>query len=222
LSIVWLEHIKDFPDPNLGDNEGLLAIGGELTPEWLLKAYRMGIFPWFNAGDPIMWWSPNPRMILYPKEFKVSKSFRNILNKKKHVVTFNRNFQEVIQYCGEIKRMGQEGTWLTSEMKSAYLTLHKMGWAHSIEVWNESELVGGLYGLAMGKLFFGESMFSKESNASKIALYSLSQLLITKGFEFIDCQIYTSHLESLGAKEVERTEFIKLVQNQTNLEQVIL
>ena len=222
MSIVWLEHIKDFPDPNLGDNEGLLAIGGELTPEWLLKAYRMGIFPWFNAGDPIMWWSPNPRMILYPKEFKVSKSFRNILNKKKHVVTFNRNFQEVIQYCGEIKRMGQEGTWLTSEMKSAYLTLHKMGWAHSIEVWNESELVGGLYGLAMGKLFFGESMFSKESNASKIALYSLSQLLITKGFEFIDCQIYTSHLESLGAKEVERTEFIKLVQNQTNLEQVIL
>lgn len=216
MPIQWLEHIKDFPDPNLADNEGLVAVGGELSPEWLLQAYSIGLFPWFNEDDPILWWSPNPRMILYPNKFKVSKSFRNTLNQNKLTVTFNKCFKDVIENCGTVERNGQAGTWLTKDMKEAYNTMHELGWAHSVEVWLANELVGGLYGLAIGKVFFGESMFSKVSNASKVGLYSLCETLKNLEFEFIDCQVYTSHLESLGAQELARKDFLNLLETQSS------
>lgn len=202
----------DFPDPRRAGNEGLLAFGGDLNPNRILKAYRTGIFPWFNPKDPILWWSPNPRMILYPKDFKTSKSFRRVLRNKGYEVRFDYNFEKVITYCGSVPREGQEGTWLTTEMKEAYMELHDMGFAHSIETYYQGELVGGLYGIAMGKAFFGESMFALMPDASKVALKALSNICVEKCYDFIDCQVETPHMIHWGAKLVQRDTFLDLLE----------
>ena len=197
-----------FPDPRLADASGLLAVGGGLETGRLLIAYQLGIFPWFNPGEPPLWWSPDPRMVLYPSELKISKSMRQVIRNKKFEVTANLDFPGVIKACRDQERPEQEGTWITDEMLEAYIELHHLGWAHSIEVWREKQLVGGLYGLAMGKCFFGESMFTLESNASKTGFIALVQQLEKLGFDMIDCQIKTSHLESLGAREISRNQFL--------------
>lgn len=197
-----------FPNPREASEEGLLAFGGDLNPNRILKAYRSGIFPWFNSDDPILWWSPNPRMLLYPQDFRTSKSFRRVLRNKGYEVKFDYNFKEVITQCGNIFRPNQEGTWLTTEMIEAYLELHDMGFAHSIETYYKGKLVGGLYGIAMGKAFFGESMFTNMPDASKVALYALSSICVKKCYHFIDCQVETPHLLKWGAKLVQRDIFL--------------
>lgn len=206
--IPQLRTAHHFPNPRDAGEEGLLAYGGDLNPNRILKAYRNGIFPWFNPDDPILWWSPNPRMLLYPQDFKTSKSFRRVLRNKGFEVKFDSNFEAVIDYCGEVPREGQEGTWITNEMKEAYLELHHMGFAHSVETYYEGALVGGLYGIAMGGGFFGESMFSLVPNASKVAINALSNICVKRGYDFIDCQVETPHLIKWGAKLVERDTFL--------------
>ena len=200
-----------FPSARNASEEGLLAYGGDLNPNRILKAYREGIFPWYNPEDPILWWSPNPRLVLFPQDFKVGKSFRRVLRNKGFEVKFDQNFEAVITYCGEVPRAEQEGTWLTPEMREAYIELHHMGFAHSIETYYEGELVGGLYGLAMGKAFFGESMFSLMSNASRVSLYALSSLCVEKSYDFIDCQVETPHLVKWGAKLLDRDDYLDLL-----------
>ncbi len=201
-----------FPPVSHAEEDGLLAVGGDLDPHRLLLAYAQGIFPWFSKGDPILWWSPDPRMVLFPAELKVSKSMKQVLKNKTFEVTFDKDFKSVIQACGKIERPGQDGTWLSKDMRIAYTKLHEMAVAHSVEVWQDGKLVGGLYGLALGAIFCGESMFSEVSNASKAGFITLVQALREKGFELIDCQVYTAHLESLGAKEIPRTEFIRILE----------
>lgn len=202
-----------FPNPEQATADGLLAIGGNLSTEQLLLAYNSGVFPWYEDGQPILWWSPDPRMILFPEKFKVSKSLRKTLRSEKFKITFNQSFAAVIAQCGNVHRKGQAGTWITKEMQEAYLELHKAGYAVSIEVWEDDKLVGGLYGidLPQRKVFCGESMFSLVSETSKVAFYHLSEYLKTKNYKFIDCQIYNPHLESLGAEEIPRKEFLKLL-----------
>ena len=202
-----------FPKPENATADGLLAIGGNLSAERLLLAYHSGIFPWFENDQPILWWSPAPRMVLFPQKFKVSKSLRKTLNSGKFKITFNQNFSEVIKNCATIKRNGQTGTWITEEMQKAYIALHKAKHAVSVEVWENEKLVGGLYGidLPQKKVFCGESMFSLESDASKVAFYHLSEYVKSKNYKFIDCQNYSTHLESLGAEEVKREQFMELL-----------
>ena len=199
-----------FPPVEHASEEGLLAFGGGLATERLLLAYRSGIFPWYEAGQPILWWSPDPRMVLFLEEFKISKSFRKRLREHSFRCSMNTDFQGVITACAAIPRKGQQGTWITSEMKEAYLQLHHEGHAVSVEVWDENVLVGGLYGIDLPehKIFCGESMFSKVDDASKIALHFLIQDLREKQYQFIDCQVYTKHLASLGAREIARTDFL--------------
>ena len=206
ITEIGMPHI--FPDAREGSDEGLLAYGGDLNPNRLLTAYRKGIFPWFNEDDPILWWSPNPRLVLYPDEFKESKSLRRVIRNKGFEIKFDTNFKAVIEYCSRVPRHGQEGTWLTEEMKGAYIELYNMGFAHSVETYYEGKLVGGFYGVAMGKAFFGESMFSLMPNASKVALRVLSNIFIKKCYDFIDCQVETPHLMSLGARLISRDEFL--------------
>jgi len=206
--IPQLRTVHNFPSAREAGDEGLLAYGGDLNPNRILKAYREGIFPWFNPDDPILWWSPNPRMLLYPQDFKTSKSFRRVLRNKGFEVKFDRNFEAVIDYCGKVPREGQEGTWLTKEMKEAYIELHHMGFAHSVETYYQGELVGGLYGLALGGGFFGESMFTLMSDASKVAIKALSNICVKKSYDFIDCQVETPHLIKWGARLVERDTFL--------------
>jgi len=201
-----------FPNPKNASDEGLLAYGGGLEPNRILTAYRNGIFPWYNEGDPILWWSPNPRLILYPNEFKVSKSFRKILKNKKYIVKFDHNFEEVILICAKIREF-KEGTWLIKEMRDAYTNLHYMGYAHSVEVYEDNKLIGGLYGIALGSAFFGESMFSIKSNGSKIALKALCDIAKENKINFIDCQVPTKHLQSLGAKLIDRDIFLEELKN---------
>ena len=195
-----------FPNPREASDEGLLAYGGGLEPNRILNAYRHGIFPWFNENDPILWWSPNPRLLLYPKDFKVKKSFKKVLRKRDFLVKFDNNFKHTIQMCGKIRE--EEGTWLIKDMQEAYTQLHNMGFAHSVEVYRDGEFIGGLYGIAMGKAFFGESMVSLAPNASKIALKALSDVLKAKNYKFIDCQVPTPHLQSLGAELIDRDIFL--------------
>lgn len=197
-----------FPNPRYAATEGLLAFGGDLSPNRLLTAYRKGIFPWFNADDPILWWSPDPRLVLYPDQFKMHKSFRRVLRNGGFSVKFDYAFEGVIRLCGTVPRGDQKGTWLTDEMQKAYIALHEMGFAHSVEVYFEDELVGGLYGIAMGKAFFGESMFSLKDNASKVAFKALSDVLGLRGYDFIDCQVNNSHLVRLGAIDIPRDTFL--------------
>ena len=200
-----------FPNHDESNKDGLIAIGGDLSVERLMHAYHLGIFPWFNEGQPLFWWSPDPRMILLPESFKVSKSLKKTILSNKYKITLNTSFEEVINCCSKIKRKGQQGTWITNNMITAYLQLHKKGHAQSVEVWSDNQLVGGLYGIDLKekKIFCGESMFSKKNNASKIALYYLVKKLKTENYRLIDCQMYTSHLESLGAQEIPRHEFLK-------------
>jgi len=202
-----------FPNPEEADPEGLLAIGGDLSSERLLLAYNSGIFPWYEDGQPILWWSPDPRMVLFLSDFKISKSLQKTINSNKFRITMNTCFSEVIKNCSTIKREGQEGTWITSEMQDAYSKLHQQGHAHSVEVWEGTQLVGGLYGIDLPnkRIFCGESMFSKVSDASKVGFYYLIENLKLKKYKLIDCQMYTSHLERLGASELSREEFLKYI-----------
>ena len=195
-----------FPPADHAAKSGLLAVGGDLSPERLLAAYRAGIFPWYGEGDPILWWSPDPRFVLLPDELRVSRSMRQSMKKGALGVTFDRAFREVISACRR-PRPGQDGTWITDEMRAAYIALHDLGFAHSVEVWQEGELVGGLYGVSLGCAFFGESMFSAVPNASKIALISLVPRLAERGFDLVDCQVETAHLAGLGARAIPRREF---------------
>lgn len=200
-----------FPPVEQSVADGLLAIGGDLSTERLLLAYRSGIFPWYNDDEPPLWWSPDPRFVLLPEELYVSKSMQQLFNRRSFKITMNKAFTEVIRNCGRQKRKGQNGTWVTAEIEEAYTQLHKLGYAVSVEAWKDHELVGGLYGIRMGKLFFGESMFAKVSNASKYAFIAFVQHLQKEGVVLIDCQVYTEHLESLGARMIERTKFIEIV-----------
>ena len=185
-------------------------MGGDLSPERILAAYRQGIFPWYSEEQPILWWSPDPRTVLFPKDLKVSKSLRKKLRAGKVHITFDQAFAEVIHQCA-LPRRDESGTWISPEIIQAYCQLHEQGHAHSVEAWNGDALVGGLYGIAINRVFFGESMFSRESDASKIAFSYLVQQLNAWGIELIDCQVYTAHLESLGAQEITRDEFVRLL-----------
>ncbi len=200
-----------FPDHHLADEEGLLMVGGDLSPDWLLLAYRSGIFPWYNEGQPILWWTPDPRMVVAPQDVHVSKSMRKLLRDNPFTVTYNQNFLEVILACKRIKRDGQQGTWITNDVVEAYLRLHQLGYAISVEVWYEDKLVGGLYGIDLQDkgVFCGESMFTKMSNASKVGFITLSRKLTKNNYKLIDCQMYTDHLASLGAAEIPREAFLE-------------
>lgn len=203
-----------FPPVHLAQPDGLLAVGGDLSTQRLLLAYRNGIFPWYE-GEYILWWCPDPRFVLFPSELIVSKSMKQLFNKKQFNFTINKAFNEVIGNCKTISRREQESTWITNEVKDAFIHLHQLGFAHSAEVWLNDELVGGLYGVRLGNIFFGESMFSKQSNASKYAFIKYVEYLGGENVVMIDCQIYTGHLESLGARMISRKEFIEIVLEQT-------
>ncbi|MEO8234384.1 MAG: leucyl/phenylalanyl-tRNA--protein transferase [Flavobacterium sp.] len=207
----FLTEELSFPNTNESSPDGLLAIGGDLSTERLLLAYQNGIFPWFEECDPIMWWSPKERMVLFLEELIVSHSMRNIINKNVFQVTFNKAFREVIQNCQSVKREGQYGTWITDEMIGSYCKLHELGKAMSVEVWQNDVLVGGLYGVDMHPVFCGESMFSKVSNASKMAFISLVNYLKTNHYNLLDCQIYNDHLDSLGCREIPREDFLRIL-----------
>ena len=196
-----------FPDVSKASSEGLLAYGGDLSPERLILAYTLGIFPWFDDDQPILWWSPDPRFVLFPERLKISKSMKQVMRNSDFKITINKDFESVITNCSQIKRNGQKGTWITNDIKNAYIELHKLGIAKSVEVWLDDELVGGLYGIDLNNgVFCGESMFSKVSNASKVAFITFIQ---NTNYSLIDCQVYTNHLESLGAEEMPRDEFLK-------------
>lgn len=198
----------DFPDPALADDDGLLAVGGNLSKGRLLKAYSEGIFPWYSPDDPILWWSPDPRLVLFPEKFKRSKSLKQRIRRTDYEIRFNYDFNAVITACSAVDRPDQGGTWITSEMKQAYNRLHKSGYAHSVEVWMNGELTGGLYGVGFGKAFFGESMFHTVRDASKIATWFLVEKCLELGIQFIDSQVKTDHLISLGAEEIPRPDYL--------------
>ena len=210
MPLIVIDKNDPFPPTSLADPDGLLAIGGDLSPQRLMVAYIEGIFPWYE-GKHILWWSPDPRFVLFPEELKISKSVRPLLNRNEFEFTINKAFPQVIRQCKKIVRPGQDGTWITDEVEKAYTRLHKLGKAHSAEVWNDGELVGGLYGVKIGKVFFGESMFSKVSNASRYAFIKYVQLLKEEGVGLIDCQVYTEYLESMGARSIPRKDFHRLL-----------
>jgi leucyl/phenylalanyl-tRNA--protein transferase len=203
------EHI--FPSALSANNDGIVAIGGDLDPKRILQAYKQGIFPWFESDDYLVWWSPDPRMVLFPAKLKISKSTKKILKDGSFNVTFNQSFDQVVECCASVKRFGQNGTWITEGLKKAYNLLHKEGHAFSVEVWKDFELVGGLYGIDLGDVFCGESMFSKENNASKIGFIRLIKELTKNGYKLIDCQVPSAHLKSLGAEEISREQFLNFL-----------
>jgi len=200
-----------FPPVDEASYEGILALGGDLSVERLLLAYHSGIFPWFNDDEPILWWSPPERMVVNPHDYKVSKSLRNIINRNIFEVTMNKNFEAMISNCQTIARKGQEGTWITNDIIESYTKLHRLGKAHSFEVWQNNELVGGLYGVDLGHVFCGESMFSKVPNASKVAFVKLIDYLKTNNYKLLDCQVHNDHLEKLGAFEISRATFMMIL-----------
>ncbi|WP_108116469.1 leucyl/phenylalanyl-tRNA--protein transferase [Kordia periserrulae] len=200
-----------FPPVSETSPEGILAIGGDLQPERLLLAYKSGIFPWYGEDEPIIWWSPDPRMVLFPEELKVSKSMKQLLRRQAFSVTYNTAFKEVINACASVQRPGQDDTWITDEMQEAYLELFNMGYITSVEVWRDEKLVGGAYGVNLGRVFCGESMFAYESNASKFGFIHLVRKLQSEGCQIIDCQMHTNHLESLGAYEIPREVFLSFL-----------
>ena len=200
-----------FPPLAIADEDGLLAVGGDLSTARLLLAYQSGIFPWFNEGEPICWWSPDPRFILYPQEIKISNSMKTVLQNGRFRFTINKAFERVIQNCKTTNRRGQDGTWISPAMQKAYISLHELGYAQSAEAWHNGELVGGLYGIRIGNIFFGESMFSLQSNASKFAFIKYVQQLQRENVQLIDCQLHTNHLESLGAKMIDRKLFAEIL-----------
>ena len=212
--IPWLEKNTPFPPLRsaLRHPNGLLAAGGDLSPERLIEGYSRGIFPWFSEGDPILWWSPDPRMVLFPSELKISRSLGKTLRNRRYEVRFDCAFEAIMASCAA-PRKGEPGTWIGEEMMEAYLELHRLGHAHSVETWIDGELAGGLYGVALGRVFFGESMFSRVRDASKIALAGLVAHLRSAGFGLIDCQMHTRHLETLGAREIPRARFSRLLED---------
>ncbi len=197
-----------FPNPAFAEPDGLLAIGGDLTPERLIEAYRNGIFPWYDDDSPILWYSPHERFVLFPEELRISKSMRQVIRSGKFDITFDNAFADVIAACAASPRHGQDGTWITRDMQAAYNALHQLGQAHSVETWHEGKLVGGLYGVACGQVFCGESMFSHMANASKMALIALCQ---SQTYRLIDCQVHTDHLASLGARLIPRAAYLRLL-----------
>ena len=213
MPIYWLsEENIIFPKPELAEKEGVLAVGGDLSPERLLAAYSQGIFPWYGPGEPILWWSPDPRAVLFPAELNVSRSMRPYFNQRKFSLTFDHAFETVMRLCGKVRRH----TWITKEMVKGYSQLHEMGYAHSVEVWQDGALVGGLYGISLGRVFFGKSMFTKVSNASKFGFIALVRQLQARGFRLIDCQQETRHLASMGARPIPRAHFLEyLSENQS-------
>lgn len=211
MPVFQLTDALQFPPCEYAEPDGLLAVGGDLSTERLLLAYRLGIFPWYSEPTPILWWSPDPRLVLFPDELKVSKSLRRVLKKECFSVTFDRAFSQVIMNCGRVRQEQGEGTWITRRMAEAYTRLHQLGYAHSVESWQGDTLIGGLYGVALGGAFFGESMFSRKADASKVALVSLVRLLRKWGFELIDCQVATAHLMSFGAREIPRSRFLEIL-----------
>lgn len=209
--LYWLTNDLAFPSVEEAEDWGGIALGGDLSANRLLLAYRSGIFPWYDVGQPIIWHAPDPRFVLFPDELKVSKSMRPIFNQNKFTYSLDTDFQAVIRQCQQQKRRGQHGTWITEEMLEAFCYMHKLGHAHSVEVWQDRELVGGLYGVSLGSIFFGESMFAKVSNASKAGFITLVHELKKRDFSLIDSQVHTSHLESLGAREIPRKTYMKLL-----------
>lgn len=207
MHLLGSEHI--FPSADSASKEGIVAIGGDLDPNRILKAYKNGIFPWFENDDHLVWWSPDPRMVLFPEKLKISKSTKKLLKENFFKVTFNQSFDEVVDSCAKVKRFGQNGTWITNGLKKVYSKLHNMGHAYSVEVWKDYELVGGLYGIDLGDVFCGESMFTKANNASKIGFVHLVKELTKNKYKLIDCQVPSAHLKSLGAEEISRKEFLK-------------
>jgi len=215
IQIPWLHPDNTlFPSPALALSEpnGLLAVGGDLSPERILAAYKHGIFPWFNPGDPILWWSPSPRTVIFPHQFHISRSLRKLINRETYQISFDHCFQDVMRACAAPREYA-DGTWISEDIISGYSALHARGFAHSVEVWQQGELVGGLYGVALGRIFFGESMFSRADNASKVGIAYLVQQLLCWDFQLIDCQVANDHLFSLGAIEIPRDEFQQLLIN---------
>ncbi len=217
---VWLDNNTeniDFPHPDLAltEPDGLLAVGGDLSPQRIINAYMNGIFPWYSDGQPILWWSPNPRAVLFPDKLHVSRSLQKVIRKGVYRTTLNQAFEQVIEHCAQTPRKDQDGTWITDEIVQAYIRLHQLGLVHSAECWLEDKLVGGLYGIALGRVFFGESMFSHHSNASKVAFVHLLDELKKADYALIDCQVTTEHLLSLGAEEIPRNQFLNLVKVHT-------
>ena len=212
--VYYLNNNLFFPPVSNAGKEGIVAVGGDLSIERLQLAYKSGIFPWFEGGEPILWWSPNPRMVLFLDELVISKSMRNILNRNSFTVSFNKNFRDVIAHCQKAKRSGQNGTWITNDMIEAYVKLHEIGIAKSVEVFQNGALVGGLYGIDLGHVYCGESMFSLVSNASKIAFIALVENLKKENYKLVDCQVYNPHLESLGCREIQREEFLAILKKE--------
>ena len=211
MAVIFLGPDPAMPDPSAATPEGLVAVGGDLSPERLVNAYRRGIFPWYDDSSPILWWSPDPRLVLFPENLKVSKSMNRLLKKNAFDVTYDRDFSGVIKACRKIERPGQEGTWITPAMEKAYILLHELGIARSAEVWQDGRLAGGLYGIRLGNVFFGESMFSKTDNASKYGFISWVRKMQGEGVKLIDCQVTTAHLVSLGAEEISRKAFLEIL-----------
>lgn len=211
--MIFLKNGDPFPPVNYADEQGLLAVGGELNVKSLIAAYSQGIFPWYDDSQPVLWWSPDPRMVLFPEKLKVSKSMKQLLKKDAFKITYNEDFVQVLEHCANIVRPGQDGTWITEEIKAQYQKLHELNIAQSVEVWKDGKLVGGLYGIYLRdkNVFCGESMFAKVSNASKFGFIKLVEKLRKEGIKLIDCQIYTDHLASLGAEEIPRKEFLKFL-----------
>ena len=209
MPVFLLSDKIEFPPAHLASRHGLLAVGGDLSQKRLLLAYRMGIFPWFSDDEPVMWWSPDPRLVLYPQEIKISKTLKKIIRKNVFKVTMDLAFRDVIHYCADARLKKGEGTWIVKDMIDAYCRLHESGFAHSVETWHQGELAGGLYGVSLGNCFFGESMFTRISNASNVGLVKLVDFLNILSFDMIDCQIPTDHLIRFGAREVPRARFLE-------------
>jgi len=208
MPVFMLSDKIEFPAPRLASEHGLLAVGGDLSQERLLLAYRMGIFPWYSDDEPLMWWSPDPRLVLYPREIRISKTLKKILRKNVFQVTMDLAFRDVIHHCADVRLEKNEETWIVDDMMDAYCRLYESGFAHSVEAWHQGELAGGIYGVSLGKCFFGESMFSRISNASSVALVKLMEYLDALSFDMLDCQIPTGHLIRFGAREVSRDRFL--------------
>ncbi len=213
--VCFNEENFSFPALSEADEEGLLMIGGRVTPARVLEAYRQGIFPWYSGGEPPLWWSPDPRFVLFPDELHVSRSMKKLLSKAPFEWKMDTAFEEVMEACATVKRQGQDGTWITPEIKQAYTELHHQGYAHSSECWRNGKLVGGVYGIRLSRVFFGESMFSRETNASKAAFIQLVQHMQKDGVELVDCQVYTEHVESLGGRLIQREEYVNYLKDLT-------
>ena len=220
MSVFLLSDKIEFPPPHLATDDGLLAVGGDLSQERLLLAYSMGIFPWFSGEEPIIWWSPDPRLVLYPREMRVSRSLNKTINKNAFHVTMDTAFDQVINECAQVRSRNNEDTWLVEDMINAYCKLHESGFAHSVESWCEGKLAGGLYGVSLGRCFFGESMFTKKSDASKVAFVALVKHLKALSFDMLDCQITTEHLIRFGAREIPRNQFILQLEKSLKVDNI--